>query len=196
MHIKIFAVTLIATSALAAPAFAQDADPNFTGPRVEALVGWDHAKDRTTKADGVTYGGAIGYDFQVGNAVFGIEGEAMDSSTRHAAQNVRVAGDRYSIDAGRDLYLGARVGFTVGNRALVYAKGGYTNARLSANYTTPTTNFSAFDDYSGWRVGTGSEVKLGGKLYAKGEYRYSRYDDNSGIHVDRHQVVAGLGVRF
>ncbi|NWM24984.1 porin family protein, partial [Escherichia coli] len=46
-------------------------------------------------------------------------------------------------------------------------------------------------------LGAGAEVKLTDKVYVKGEYRYSKYnDDNAGIDAKRHQVLAGVGVRF
>ncbi|MES2986490.1 MAG: outer membrane beta-barrel protein [Pseudomonadota bacterium] len=200
MRTKFIAAALIASSALAAPAFAQDAAP-FTGPRAEAIVGWDRVEDGSTangdRADGVVYGGQIGYDFQAGSAVLGIEGEATGASTRQTEHNVIVPGDRYRVKAGRDLYAGVRVGFTVGDKALIYAKGGYTNAAIDTSYRTPTTTFRADENVDGWRLGAGTEVKLTDKVYAKAEYRYSKYDsDSTGINAKRHQVVGGLGVRF
>ena len=44
----------------------------------------------------------------------------------------------------------------------------------------------------GIRVGGGVERALGGKSYVKTEYRYSNYQNG----VSRHQVLAGVGIRF
>lgn len=200
MRTKFLAAALVASSALAAPAFAQDANPGFTGPRVEAVVGWDHVSDASNKdlsRDGVVYGGQVGYDFQSGGTVFGVEGEVTGASTKMEANNVVVPGDSMRVKAGRDLYVGGRIGFIAGDRTLIYAKGGYTNARLNADYVSGATTVSTHENADGWRLGAGAEMKVNDKVYVKGEYRYSKYDDdNSGIDARRHQVVAGVGVRF
>jgi outer membrane immunogenic protein len=204
MRTKLFTAALIASAAFAAPAFAQDSDQSFSGPRVEALVGWDHIQDDSiygVSKDGVTYGGAIGYDLQRGNAVFGVEGEITGASTRDRDNGVLVAGDSLRVKADRDLYVGGRLGFVVGSRALIYAKGGYTNAGFDTTYnspsSTPAINIHEKDHVDGWRLGAGAEVKLTGKIYAKAEYRYSNYSsDDNGIDAKRHQVLGGLGVRF
>ena len=188
----------LAVSAAATPALAQDA--SFSGPRAEAIVGWDHVGDDSISngsRDGVVYGGQLGYDYQAGNTVFGIEGEITGASTKDTANGVLVAGDRLRASAGRDLYVGGRVGFVAGNRALIYAKGGYTNARFDTHYTSTTSDIEDHDTVDGWRLGAGTEVKLNDKVYLKGEYRFSKYDsDSAGVNAERHQVVGGVGIRF
>ena len=199
MRTKILAAALIASSALAMPAFAQDAAP-FTGPRAEAVVGWDRVEDGSLnggKRDGVVYGGQIGYDFQRGNTVFGVEGEVTGASTKDTARGVLVAGDELRTKAGRDLYAGARLGFVVGQNTLIYAKGGYTNAQFKTDYNSATTSISDRENVDGWRLGAGAEVKLTDKIYAKAKYRYSKYsNDDAGIDAKRHQVLGGVGIRF
>lgn len=205
MRIPVIAASAIAfsTFALAAPAMAQDTSPdkNFNGPRAEAIVGWDHIKDGSgsgSSSDGVTYGGALGYDFQSGNVVFGAEGEITGASTHNTSTSVLAANDSLRVKAGRDLYAGARVGVVVGNSTLLYAKGGYTNGRVNTRYTAGATTVRDGQNLDGWRIGAGAEFKLTDKMYAKAEYRYSNYDNLNGtsIDVDRHQVVGGIGVRF
>ena len=203
MRIALFAAPALAAFAFATPAMAQDEDHPFTGPRAEGVVGWDHVTDDSgynASKDGVVFGGALGYDFQAGNAVFGVEGEITGATTKDQATNVLVTNDTLRVKAGRDLYAGGRVGFVVGNRALIYAKGGYTNARINERYTAPGTpgiNLSDHDNLDGWRAGAGAEVKLGGKVYAKAEYRYSdSKSSNIGLDLKRHQVVGGVGIRF
>ena len=189
-----FLIAALAASALATPALAQDAAP-FTGFRLEGLVGYDNLKGNGGGRDGVAYGLGAGYDFQIGGAVLGIEGEAMDSSTNGCETGFAVANDRICANAKRDLYAGARVGVAVAPSTLVYAKAGYTNARVRVNYTDPTTpanNLSAADNLDGIRVGGGIEQKLGTNLYAKAEYRYSNYESG----IERHQVLGGIGFRF
>lgn len=204
MRFALFTAALAASAAFAAPAFAQDStgDAPFTGPRAEVITGWDRVDDSSTPGadatDGVVYGGAVGYDFQVGQAVIGFEGEATGATTRQRATSVIVPGDAFRVKAGRDLYVGGRVGFVVGERALIYAKGGYTNAQVDTRYVSGATTIDDKETLDGWRLGAGAEVNLSGNVYVKGEYRYSNYTEASGgsIDLDRHQVVGGVGIRF
>lgn len=204
MRIVLLATALAATTALATPALAQDSDPTFTGPRVEAIAGWDRVDDGansgTQASDGIVYGGAVGYDFRLGGAVLGFEGEATGSTNKDTATSVIVTNDSLRLKAGRDLYVGGRVGFMAGPRTLIYAKGGYTNARLNTRYINGATTTNVSEDADGWRAGAGAEFALSNHVYLKGEYRYSNYSRINGtstnIDLDRHQVVGGLGFRF
>lgn len=203
MRIALFTASALAALAFASPAMAQEDpdDSSFTGPRAEAIVGWDKVDTDvpgSDSKDGVVFGGAVGYDFQTGGAVIGFEGEATGATTRDSSTGLVVPGDAYRVKAGRDLYVGGRVGFVAGDKALIYAKGGYSNARVNTRYTSGTTVTEDHDDLDGWRAGAGVEIKLGGNVYAKGEYRFSKYNDIDATNVDlkRHQVVGGVGIRF
>jgi outer membrane immunogenic protein len=185
---------------LAAPAFAQDSEKApFTGVRVEALAGYDHISGGDGNAkDGVVYGGAVGYDAQVGGVVLGVEGEITGSSAKIRANDLLTAGDRLRVSAGRDLYAGARLGYVISPQAMIYAKAGYTNARLEAKYAVGSTTIENHEDLDGYRLGAGIEYNVGPTTYVKAEYRYSHYGDLDGYDIDanRHQVLAGVGVRF
>ncbi len=191
---KTYLIAALAATTLAGPALAQDAAP-FTGFRVEALAGYDKLKGNGGSRDGITYGGAAGYDFQLGSAVAGIEGEYLDSDTKGCEGSFVVAGDSICANGKRDRYVGGRAGVAATPNTLVYAKAGYTNAKVGVNYTdpaTPANNVSASDELDGVRVGAGVEQKLGTNLYAKAEYRYSNYEAG----IERHQVLGGVGFRF
>ena len=177
----------------ATPAFAQDAAP-FTGPRVEAIVGYDSTDVDEVGSEGAVYGGAIGYDFNLGGAIAGIEAELSDSSVDECVSNVDVTGDELCAQAGRDIYVGGRVGAVLGSSTLLYAKAGYVNGRANLQYDAPGT-VDDFDDganLDGVRRGGGAEFALGRNLFAKAEYRYSNYEQG----VEKHQVVGGVGFRF
>jgi len=204
MRTKLSIAALIATTAFAAPAFAQSQDQSFAGPHAEVIAGWDRVNDKSSydaSRDGVTFGGNIGYDVQRGSTVFGVEGEVTGSSISDRSNDVLNAGDRLRVKAGRDLYVGGRLGFLAGPRTLIYAKAGYTNAQFITDYdspaTTPALSFRQRDNYDGWRLGAGAEFKLTDKVFAKAEYRYSNYgSQTNGVDPERHQIVTGLGVRF
>jgi outer membrane immunogenic protein len=189
--------------ALATPALAQNGD--FSGPRLEALAGYDNLQDGgdgdSEGREGFTYGALLGYDFQRGNIVYGIDGEITDATTKSRSYNEVAAGDRFSVEAGRDLYVGGRLGYVISPAAMIYAKGGYTNARVESRYQPNTGADSELvdkADLDGFRLGAGLEYKLTPTAFVKGEYRYSHYGEIEGynIDLDRHQLMAGLGIRF
>lgn len=208
----------LATATIAAPALAQDDAKPFTGPRAGALLGYDKLKPGSShdsnfrhdrSADGLLYGGDVGYDASFGHAVVGIEGE-VTGSTAHATNDPLDPADfGYGrVKAGRDLYLGGRAGFLATPRTLIYAKGGYTNQRLDLIANDGETTTGRHYNLDGYRVGAGVEQSLTPRTYAKIEYRYSNYGDarleylngansrNFDVDTDRHQIVAGAGFRF
>lgn len=201
---KLLIGAALLSTALATPAFAQE-DAPFTGPHVEALVGYDDVAD----GDGdLMYGVAAGYDFQMGGVIAGIEGEFADSDVNGAASDLFSTGDSFRLNTDRDLYLGARLGFAVSPSTMIYVKGGYTNAKFEGRFDNGAgTIFNNGVTADGYRVGAGMEQKfnlLGPSGFIKAEYRYSNYknldigenDYDRQIDVDRHQAVIGLGVRF
>jgi len=206
--------------AMAAPAMAQE-NPTFTGPRVEALVGYDinkpgssqdidNADDLDQSMEGASYGVGIGYDFAMGGALIGIEGEYMGSTAETdydtAAFETFGVGN---VEAGDDLYVGLRAGILATPQTLLYVKGGYTNASYNILTSNGTNNTDNDIDLDGWRIGAGAEYALSPNLFVKGEYRYSKYSegeveygdggaetDRFDVDMDRHQVMLGLGYRF
>lgn len=218
---KFLAALAAGTMLSATPAIAQDARATFTGPRVEAIVGWDTSRsgssvdDETTRdldqsVNGLLYGGGIGFDFAADdNFVVGVEAEMTDSTAKSDTDTIPNTFNLGRVETGRDIYVGGRAGFIVGQNMLIYAKGGYTNARYNLAGTDGTVNLNQRIDTDGWRVGAGVEMAVSTNAFAKIEYRYSKYGeaefDFNGetpdssrfrIDTDRHQVVASVGVRF
>ncbi len=204
-------LSIVALAAFsAAPALAQDPDAPFTGPRLEVFGGYDNVQagndNSDDAAEGFTYGVGIGYDFQMGGAVLGVEAELADSTGKLTGSNIDIAGDSLRLQSDRDIYVGGRLGVAVGPTTLLYAKGGYTNFRVQTRYDDTTgTIFDRGVTLDGWRAGVGLEQKfslLGPSGFIKAEYRYSNYNNidldnlDADVDVDRHQVVAGIGIRF
>lgn len=215
---KLVVATLLAGTAVATPALAQDVGPTFTGPRVEAILGYDHVgagsdvdnnNGRDDQSiDGLLYGVGAGYDINLGSAVVGVEGEYTDSTAKSDRFDLTDQFGFGRVSQGRDLYVGARAGILASPNTLVYVKGGYTNTKLNvlAGDTDETTD-TAFK-LDGWRIGGGVERAINQNTFAKVEYRYSKYDSahidymdgatssEFDIDTDRHQVVASVGWRF
>lgn len=217
MRKLVFVAALAASSALAAPAFAQDSAPG--GFRVGVVGGLDIVRPGDSEnsriqgddqsIEGALYGVEAGYDIPLGGAILGIEGEFSGSTAKVTTDTSDPNYFGYGrVKAGRDIYVGARLGFEAAPGTLVYAKGGYTNARLNVTADNGTTTRDENFQLDGWRVGAGVEKSLGTNTYAKLEYRYSNYTnadfqfangtvtDTFDVDTDRHQVVAGVGFRF
>ncbi len=218
-------ILLAAASALvvSTPAMAQSNDENFNGFRLEGVGGYDISRagstvdddvntDNDESIDGFVYGAAAGYDINTGGVVLGVEAELTDSTAKtEFNENGDFEGFGLgNVEAGRDIYVGARVGAPVGESTLLYAKGGYTNARYNVSGSFDGDEFRQSIDTDGYRVGAGVEQVIGTNAYAKLEYRYSNYSDAEldsenpdiadvdlgEIDTDRHQVMAGVGWRF
>jgi outer membrane immunogenic protein len=191
--LKYCLAAVVAATCVASPAFAQDEPPaegpsEFTGFKVEGLAGYD---------EGFVYGVGAGYDVQIGRLVLGGEGELSDSTDKECLPAGTFApGDRFCAISGRNIYVGGRIGFAVAQRTLLYGKVGYTNQRVTVDYTAGTppalASFRVSENLGGIRLGGGIEQKLGRNVYIKGEYRYSDYENNDFTH----DGVVGIGFRF
>jgi outer membrane immunogenic protein len=214
--------TLLAASALAAatlfsaPAMAQDTPSGF---RAGVIGGLDIIRPGSTEdsdvdgddqsIEGFQYGIEAGYDLPLGGAVLGIEAELSDTTGKTRVDSTDPNFFGYGeVGTGRDIYVGARLGVPVGTGTLLYAKGGYTNARLNVLASNGTEELEENFELDGWRLGAGVEKSIGTNTYAKVEYRYSNYTDADfqfangtttdtfEVDTDRHQIVAGVGFRF
>jgi outer membrane immunogenic protein len=178
---------LFATAATAAflgstPALAQDVTAP-TGPRVEAVVGYDRVKALGEKDGGALFGIGAGYDYAVGPAVsLGADVEASKSTQKEGDEDIA------EVKAGRDLYAGGRVTLAVSPTANLYVKGGYTNARFKATDGVDSVS----ENFDGFRLGAGGQMTLTGKAYVGAEYRYSNYEAG----LERNQVALTVGTRF
>jgi outer membrane immunogenic protein len=225
---KYLLAALLAGS-FAAPAYAQpagDASP-FTGFRLEGLAGYgslgtgedpDTGLDNDDQADesieGAVFGVGVGYDFDLGGLVAGVEGEFTESTGKQkSGETVNGVNFTSRLETGRDLYVGGRLGFLATPTTLVYGKAGYTNTSLESATEGGGDRFELDTNVDGFRLGAGIEQLFGPNAYGKLEYRYSNYnnldfsddfdidkfkaeDFDTDIDLDRHQVVVGFGVRF
>ncbi len=212
------------------PAFAQDdaqvpATPAdaFAGAHIEATFGWDHLASKSLKdidatanvtgsADGVTFGGALGYDFAVTDTVtLGAEFGLYGSSTKWNNTENLVAGsfNTQTVKPGRDLYFATRLGYALSPKTQVFGKAGYTNTHFGVYGTDGNEVLYDGINADGFRLGAGVEHKLTKATYVKLEYDFSHYGSgqfnyaaatpdasNFDLHNDQHQVLASVGFRF
>lgn len=146
-------IAAIAATAVATPAFAQDAAPSettFEGARIGANIGV--ADDNIFGTAAFTYGVEAGYDFDLGGAVVGLTAELQDSD-----------------DLDREIALTGRVGAKVGSKALVYATGGYSNLKAFGY------------KFDGFRLGAGVEFAPSKNFFVKVEQRYGKYEGDADL---------------
>jgi outer membrane immunogenic protein len=164
--------------------------------------------------NGIAYGIEAGYDFPVGSWVtLGAYGGVEFSDIERCSE---VAGDDLGcVGAGRNFTAGVRAGFAVSPTFLVYAKGGYSNGRVEFSYDSDVDEDDPLDadfaeaneDRDGYHVGGGVELAFAANLFGKVEYVYTDYgaarflaadEDLPGaaVRLSRHQVTAGVGLRF
>jgi outer membrane immunogenic protein len=187
-----------------APAFA-DALYNWGGFYVGGHVGgsstnesWTNVADTARFGDlgpgqgfgqrgtGVFGGGQIGYNWQAGNYVFGLEGTASAMNNRGSVLN-RTFGpaldDQFSWRTNWMATVTGRVGYAVANN-LFYAKGGYAgvNNRLSVVDVVPnlfTGSGSQTQWHNGWTVGAGWEYGITQNWTVGLEYDYAAFETKS-----------------
>ena len=217
MRFKAWFSAALAVGCVASPAFAE----GFSGARVEAHAGYDRVRAKLKYEDtafpddnvtakestnGLLYGVGVGYDFSVGDSwILGVEA-SFDLADNDRCEEV-FGDDAACFKVKRDLSVGARVGTALSQSTLFYVGAAYVNGKATISYSDdldPTNDFSISDTRGGWRLSTGVEVALASKAYAKAEYRYSHYSrykatagtESVSLGFDRHQVLAGVGMRF
>lgn len=204
----------------ATPVMAQSDDGGF---RIEALAGWDRvdlsideANDIEGNDSGIFYGAGIGYDLPSGPVLVGIEAELSSSSNgiEEEVEDIDYSA-RASVEDGLNWYIGGRLGTWVSERTAFYGKVGYARTTVDVDVSETiggvTERDSADIDFGGFRFGMGVEHKLGSKAFGKLEYRYTSYSDAEveydgesvdvsdlleEVDLERHQIVAGVGLRF
>jgi outer membrane immunogenic protein len=177
---------------------------------VHAGHGWsdvDWTEGATSAAgsgDGWLGGGQVGYNWQRGRLVFGVEADISGSGISGSAVCPN-PGD----DCGHDVnWLASgrgRLGVTAnGNRTLFYATGGVAWADI--DYTA--TGWPGFSDrHFGWVAGGGIEHMLTPQLSARIEYLYYGFDGETAppgalgagaldLDPSMHTVRAGLSFKF
>ena len=211
---KLLLAAPVVALCFATPAFAQAA----SGLRAEVRAGWDRVDVEADYDDGddaiggsghengLTYGAEVGYDAAIGSSFTVGAYAGVDFATTKFCAEV-FGDDEGCLKAGRNFTFGLRAGVPVGAASLVYVKGGYTNGRLGVEYNDfedILPSFNASENLDGLHVGAGLEFGLAAGTYAKVEYVFTTYGSGERVREDftaafdtgRHQLRAGIGLRF
>ena len=178
----------------AAPEIQPQAVQLWTGPYAGIFLGynWGNFEAVSADADDIAGGGYAGYNWQVSNFVFGVEGD-VGYSAQEASAGARQAQN------GLFGSLRGRAGYSF-NPFMIYATGGVAAADIE--YTEAGVADS--NTSVGYTVGGGVEGFVTDNVTARVEYRYTDYGNEdyeigpgtvtSGY--DEHSVRAGVGLKF
>jgi outer membrane immunogenic protein len=145
-----------------------------TGNTEAQVPGFDGLADTDFSMDGGIYGGHVGYNYQAGAWVFGIEGT-------YAGSNVEGNGPSFVVlNVQRELdwlaTVEGRLGYAFG-RSMIYARGGWAWAKLDTGVSIAGFNiFSGDATHNGWTAGFGFEHALGDWLIGRVEYAHVDLD--------------------
>jgi len=135
------------------------------------------------------YGVRAGYDYQMGQLVFGVVGEWTSTSLEDSVTGFSTtpASYTFSRDVDSIAAVRARVGLDLGTW-LPYVTAGYAVAQVDQSYSTSNTanSFtptSSDSDADGWQAGAGLEKRLTDNVTVGVEYLYSDLDVNDPLVV-------------
>jgi outer membrane immunogenic protein len=170
--------------------------------QVRASVGGLTVSGSSNDLKGGFGGGTVGYNWQTGPAVFGIEADAAWSGIKYSASalGVTLADKIQSFGS-----VTGRVGWAA-NAALFYVKGGYAWADNQISASALGVTFSESRLHSGWTIGGGLEYLFLPNLSGKVEYMYADYSNTNylttfvpggiGLGVTVNTVKAGVNYHF
>jgi outer membrane immunogenic protein len=160
-------------------------------------------------------GGQIGYNWQMGHIVYGLEADIQAASIKSdISGGVTGFGDLY-VGTRKLNYFGTargRIGYAF-DRTLLYATGGFVYGRVQTDVvrTTglPTNWVVSSTDNAGYVVGAGAEYAFAPAWSVKAEYQYLNFGSRSlsGIYqnttttlqsnaIAQHYHTARLGLNF
>ena len=162
----------------------------------QAGIYLDDVSEDGTDLTGVLGGVQVGYNYQAGNIVFGVEGDVL-------ASNINVEAGAADNDFDADMrvnYLAslrARVGIAPASNLLIYATGGIATASVDVDAFPEFT-----ENHVGYAVGAGVEALVTDMISVKAEYVYyglgsTVYDFGAdSINLTAHTAKVGVNFHF
>ncbi len=145
--------------------------------------------------EGGLIGGYIGYNYQIGRIVFGVEADAnealgVNSSVTTVYNSLGLNGNPVGTTLYRigghdidDENIRLRFGYAV-DRALLYAAGGVAFGYVNTSYglATAAPYLSMTTHRTGWTIGGGLEYAFNNSISGRIEYRYIDFGTKSFTH--------------
>jgi outer membrane immunogenic protein len=156
-------------------AWAQDSDDETISNTHDAS---DFTPDGDAYPEGALIGGYVGYNWQMGRLVFGVEGngEYIHAKDSTPFSNTGSPPDFYETTIQSQGAVRGRIGYAV-DRMLLYVAGGTAFAHVKERYVDGGTGDSSHDSktQAGWTIGTGMDFALTDFLIGRFEYRYADF---------------------
>lgn len=154
--------------------------------------------------DGFTGGGQIGYNYQMGQFVLGVEADFQGADLKASLFDVPTG-----ISASNEINwygtVRARVGYAF-DRFLPYVTGGFAYGNVKNKISNGIVSFSDDNTQYGWTLGGGIEYAFTNNLTAKVEYLYIDLDKEnislpggtltSNVETKFSVIRAGLNYKF
>jgi outer membrane immunogenic protein len=151
---------------------------NWTGFYIGGHVGYGWADFTDPLIGGVTagvkpagmiYGGQVGFNYQLGSWVFGIEGEYSGTDIKESQGIVGLASSDIKL---KHIYnVAGRIGYAF-DRTMLYGKFGGAWTEEEYNFTLLGGAATGNVSRTGWLAGIGLEYAFWGNWSAKIEYNY------------------------
>lgn len=166
----------------------------------------DNAKDGVNpgpfgyNANGGFGGGQVGYNFQFGNIVTGIEGElgymGLTGKGRISSASATSHQD-LTLDSGLYADLTARLGYAFGS-SLIYGKGGWAYFKTNAMQATTNPGYdpTGTGALTGWTLGAGYEYRVSQNVGIKVEYQHFDFGSKGGYQTNVGDFSSPIGYKF
>lgn len=140
----------------------------WSGFYIGGQVGYQYGYVAGYHPDGIVGGGHIGFNYQTGPVVFGIEGDIEGSG---------VNGGYPGFDQRWQSSIRGRLGFTAGNSVLFYGTGGaaFSEFRANALINGFDSGYANTVSRTGYTLGAGIEYKFTPNFSGRVEYRYTDF---------------------
>jgi len=171
--------------------------PCSTGAVPTATLGNNVPQTFALRSEGIFGGGQVGYNWQTGGLVFGVEADIQASDIGDDVTILLPGGTSGGFTGVPSTSTGSsdldwfgtvrgRLGFAAWDRALLYVTGGFAYGRTSDNVTllfNPITAGSFAGAHrerqNGWTVGGGLEWAFTNNISLKAEYLFLDFDDTT-----------------
>lgn len=192
---------------------------SWTGFYLGAHVGYGWAKTDWSFPGGATSfashdtngflaGGQIGFNYQFGQWVLGIEADGSWTDMNNST-GCLLAPISCSTDVKWMALVTGRLGWAAWDRALLYVKGGAAFADHEFTVSAPVPIIflpvatRASDTRVGWTIGAGLEYAFAPNWSAKIEYNFidfgsdrMTFTDGSAVDIDQHINVVKFGINY
>lgn len=191
-----------------APSYQPEAVTTWTGFYIGANLGygWAHVgtSDFSNDLNGVIGGGQLGYNWQTGAWVIGIEGDFQGSGESRSDVGT-VGGTTFNVDQSIPWFatLRGRIGYAFGP-AMIYFTGGGAWENYKLSVSAPGGSVNDNTTKTAWTIGGGGEWMFAPRWSAKLEYLFMDTDDTSVTllgttftgHAQNNIIRAGVNYHF